>query len=221
MQMFEIYIAKAAENSGLIATREIYQRAIEVLPDQATARMCIRFANMERKLGEIDRARALYAHASQFCDPRVHADFWQAWKDFEAETGSDDTFRKWSHSVARWPGRPLNTAPVDNAPCLGSASADPFAFFAHHFLIIHRGDAPDPSQCTGQVQHGSVVPGGANTRISGRKDHRKRTRCRRGRDGCRRAGERSARARFRCCEARERAATAAGGVYCERGRDPD
>ncbi|KAH7107717.1 protein prenylyltransferase [Auriculariales sp. MPI-PUGE-AT-0066] len=92
--MFEIYIAKAAENFGLPATREIYQRAIEVLPDQPTAKMCVRFANMERKLGEIDRARSLFAHASQFCDPRVHAEFWQSWKDFEAETGSDDTFRE-------------------------------------------------------------------------------------------------------------------------------
>lgn len=33
--------------------------------------MCIRFAELERKLGEIDRARAIYAHCSQMCDPRV------------------------------------------------------------------------------------------------------------------------------------------------------
>jgi len=33
--------------------------------------MCIRFADLERKLGEIDRARALYAYCSQICDPRV------------------------------------------------------------------------------------------------------------------------------------------------------
>lgn len=26
---------------------------------------------MERKLGEIDRARAIYSHCSQICDPRV------------------------------------------------------------------------------------------------------------------------------------------------------
>ena len=33
--------------------------------------MCLRFADLERKLGEIDRARAIYAHCSQICDPRV------------------------------------------------------------------------------------------------------------------------------------------------------
>lgn len=49
---------------------------------------------MERKLGEIDRARAIYAHASQFCDPRVTQNFWSEWNTFEIETGSEDTFRE-------------------------------------------------------------------------------------------------------------------------------
>lgn len=33
--------------------------------------MCQRYADMERKLGEIDRARAIYVHCSQICDPKV------------------------------------------------------------------------------------------------------------------------------------------------------
>jgi len=56
--------------------------------------MCLRFAALERKLGEIDRARAIYAHASQFCDPRVNPRFWNEWNTFEIETGSEDTFRE-------------------------------------------------------------------------------------------------------------------------------
>lgn len=84
--MFTIYIAKAAANFGLPATRPIYERAIEVLPDRQTAEMCRRFAAMERKLGEVDRARAIYAHASQFCDPRVEPDFWAEWNAFESES---------------------------------------------------------------------------------------------------------------------------------------
>ena len=31
----------------------------------------MRFAELENKLGEIDRARAIYAHCAQICDPRV------------------------------------------------------------------------------------------------------------------------------------------------------
>ena len=92
--MFVFYIAKAAANFGLAATRPIYERAIEALPDRQTAEMCLRFAELERKLGEIDRARAIYAHASQFCDPRTHTEFWKQWNQFEIETGSEDTFRE-------------------------------------------------------------------------------------------------------------------------------
>lgn len=64
------------------------------LPDRQTAEMCLRFAALERKLGEIDRARAIYAHASQFCDPRTNPQFWSEWNTFEIETGSEDTFRE-------------------------------------------------------------------------------------------------------------------------------
>ena len=92
--MFTIYIAKATENFGLPATRPIYERALEVLPNRQTAQMCLRFASLERKLGEIDRARSIYAHASQFCDPRVDPKFWAEWNSFEIETGSEDTFRE-------------------------------------------------------------------------------------------------------------------------------
>jgi pre-mRNA-splicing factor SYF1 len=93
-EMFSIYIAKATANFGLPATRPIYERALEVLPDRQTAEMCLRFAALERKLGEIDRARAIYAHASQFCDPRINPQFWSEWNTFEIETGSEDTFRE-------------------------------------------------------------------------------------------------------------------------------
>ena len=93
-QMFAIYIAKATENYGLPATRPIYECALEVLLNRQTAQMCLRFAQLERKLGEIDRERAIYAHASQFCDPRVNPKFWAEWNSFEIETGSEDTFRE-------------------------------------------------------------------------------------------------------------------------------
>jgi hypothetical protein len=84
--MFSIYIAKATANFGLPATRPIYERAIESLPDKQTAEMCRRFARMERKLGEIDRARAILAHASQFCDPRIEPEFWAEWNAFESKS---------------------------------------------------------------------------------------------------------------------------------------
>ena len=99
---------------GITATREIYEKAIESLEEERAVRdMCLRYADLERKLGEIDRARAIYSHCSQMCDPRVrkpehfhictqsvlvliqiHGDFWQTWKEFEIKHGNEDTMRE-------------------------------------------------------------------------------------------------------------------------------
>lgn len=39
LQMFNIYLIRAAESFGVTNTREIYERAIEVLPDQGARYM--------------------------------------------------------------------------------------------------------------------------------------------------------------------------------------
>lgn len=44
---------------------------MQVLGDEQAREMCLRFADMECKLGEVDRARAIYTYCSQICDPRV------------------------------------------------------------------------------------------------------------------------------------------------------
>jgi len=56
--------------------------------------MCLKFADMEKRLGEIDRARAIYGHASQFCDPRTTPSFWSKWEAFEVQHGNEDTFKE-------------------------------------------------------------------------------------------------------------------------------
>lgn len=93
-EMFDFYITKSASNFGLTSTRPIYERAIATLPDKEAKDMCLKFAEMERRLGEIDRARAIYGHASQFCDPRTNAEFWQKWEAFEVQHGNEDTFKE-------------------------------------------------------------------------------------------------------------------------------
>ncbi|KAK2704962.1 pre-mRNA-splicing factor syf1 homolog isoform X2 [Artemia franciscana] len=93
-EMYNIYIKKAADMYGVTKTRPIYEKAIEQLNETQSREMCIRFADMERKLGEIDRARAIYLHCSQICDPRITEDFWQTWKEFEIKHGNEDTMRE-------------------------------------------------------------------------------------------------------------------------------
>jgi len=92
--MWSLYIERAAAMFGVTHTRELYSEAIEELPDREARAMCIKFAALERKLGEIDRARAIYSHCSQLCDPRSTQKFWKTWNDFELRHGNEDTFRE-------------------------------------------------------------------------------------------------------------------------------
>lgn len=80
----------------LMYTREcILQQAIESgLPDKDVKTMCMKYAELEKSLGEIDRARAIYVFSSQFADPRSDADFWNKWHEFEVQHGNEDTFRE-------------------------------------------------------------------------------------------------------------------------------
>lgn len=92
--VFVMYIKKTEENFGVTRTRPIYEKAIEVLPEDKVRVMCVRFAEVERKLGEIDRARAIFAHGAQYCDPQRVLSFWKYWHDFEVQHGNEDTFRE-------------------------------------------------------------------------------------------------------------------------------
>jgi len=95
MEIYDLYIARAAENFGVPKTREIYEQAIESgLPDKYVKIMSMNYADLERKLGEIDRARAIYVYASQLADPRSDPEFWNKWHEFEVQHGNEDTFRE-------------------------------------------------------------------------------------------------------------------------------
>lgn len=93
LDMFRAFVKKAQKFFGVAKVREVYERAVAKLADKYVAPLCLQFAAMETKLGEYDRARAIYAHASQFSDPRQHeADFWQVWHAFEVAHGSEHSF---------------------------------------------------------------------------------------------------------------------------------
>ena len=67
---------------------------MEELPDDAAREMCVRFAETERVLGEIDRARQIYTYCSQISDPRVAKVFWDKWSEFEVKHGNEDTMKE-------------------------------------------------------------------------------------------------------------------------------
>lgn len=61
LEMYQTYIAKAGEYFGVTKTRSIYMDAIKELPDLEAKKMCLKFAELERALGEVRLV---------FCTPR-------------------------------------------------------------------------------------------------------------------------------------------------------
>ncbi|KAI3869996.1 hypothetical protein MKX03_010290 [Papaver bracteatum] len=107
--------AKLEEDHGLAKrAMEVYDQAIKALPSKEKLQMydiyiapieselasenvktmCMKYAYLEKSLGEIDRARAIYTLSSQFADPRLDNDFWSRWHEFEVKHGNEDTFRE-------------------------------------------------------------------------------------------------------------------------------
>lgn len=70
---------------------------MEVLEADQILDVGLKFAAIERKLGEIDRSRAILLHLSQFCDPNKPEfveTFWKIWDDFELYHGNEDTYKE-------------------------------------------------------------------------------------------------------------------------------
>eukprot|EP00903_Cladosiphon_okamuranus_P006058 g5973.t1 len=94
LDMFRLYVAKVESWYGVTQTRQVYEKAIKDLNEEGAREMCVAFAMVEQKLGEIDRARAVFSHGSQFADPRRATPYWQAWHEFEVAHGNEETFRE-------------------------------------------------------------------------------------------------------------------------------
>ncbi|KAJ8904211.1 hypothetical protein NDN08_000736 [Rhodosorus marinus] len=96
--LYRVYAAKAVEMFGVTRTRTVFEDALETLTDKsALVEFTTRFASIEISLGEIDRARSIYAHGAQFADPdgaQQFSNFWALWDEFEVAHGSEDTYRE-------------------------------------------------------------------------------------------------------------------------------
>jgi pre-mRNA-splicing factor SYF1 len=93
LTMYRLYIKKIEANFGAMKTRPAYERAVNELDDDNVPKICIDFAEMETGLKEVQRARAIYKHGAQFCNPQREGWYWGRWKGFEEKYGNEDTFR--------------------------------------------------------------------------------------------------------------------------------
>lgn len=93
IQIFWYYIYKVTEYFGAIKTRDIFDKAMKIQPEKYIPDIGVKYAALERKQQEYERAREIYKYTAQFCNPLQHEKFWSIYKKFELLYGNDDTFR--------------------------------------------------------------------------------------------------------------------------------
>ncbi|EAY10843.1 hypothetical protein TVAG_258450 [Trichomonas vaginalis G3] len=91
-RVYHVWISAAMRIFGAIKARQVYDYAVNTLSGQEAADWCVRYAAMESKLKEFERARKIFIHGSQFADPAKCHDFWESYEKFETEHGTKDTF---------------------------------------------------------------------------------------------------------------------------------
>ena len=96
MEVIRLYVSKATDFFGVSKVRQVYEQFIQwpQISNEQCKALCLDYAELERKLGEIDRARALFSYASQFANPQDDPQFWDTWRSFEIEHGNESTFRE-------------------------------------------------------------------------------------------------------------------------------
>ena len=62
--IFNLLLAKSTQFFGIMKTRELFEKAFTVFKGSQLIQVGLRFAKLERKLGEIDRCRSIYEHLS-------------------------------------------------------------------------------------------------------------------------------------------------------------
>ena len=94
--LYVIYIARVTQRFGLTRAREVYEEAMQRLHQRHVLPLCLAYAKLELRLGEVDRARALYTYVSQWADAREARGqrVWREWEAFEVEHGNEETYRE-------------------------------------------------------------------------------------------------------------------------------
>lgn len=96
-EMFRFAVSKAKKLLGLSACRPVLESAISpatALLDDQVREFCLEFCGLEVALGEIERARTLFAYGAQLADPKREEKYWERWHEFETQHGNEDSFRE-------------------------------------------------------------------------------------------------------------------------------
>ncbi|SPJ11555.1 pre-mRNA-splicing factor SYF1, putative [Plasmodium sp. DRC-Itaito] len=94
IKFYKIFISKVSRAYGIQKAREAFEEAIQTLSDDSARQLCMIYIDMEYKLNEYERVRALYIYTAQYTNPLLYVDFYKNWREFEALHGNENTFRE-------------------------------------------------------------------------------------------------------------------------------
>ncbi|SOV17005.1 pre-mRNA-splicing factor SYF1, putative [Plasmodium sp. gorilla clade G2] len=94
IKFYKIFISKVSRAYGIQKAREAFEEAIQTLSDDSARQLCMIYIDMEYKLNEYERVRALYIYTAQYTNPLIYVDFYKDWREFEALHGNENTFRE-------------------------------------------------------------------------------------------------------------------------------
>lgn len=96
LELYQLLLSKTIQQSGIVYARPVYESAISsaALPLEALYQLSLDWAALEARLGEFERARAIYGHAGSLADPRCCPALWEAWSAFEVAHGDETSFRE-------------------------------------------------------------------------------------------------------------------------------
>eukprot|EP00767_Chilomastix_cuspidata_P004480 gnl/Chilomastix_cuspidata/4626.p1 GENE.gnl/Chilomastix_cuspidata/4626~~gnl/Chilomastix_cuspidata/4626.p1 ORF type:complete len:697 (-),score=300.18 gnl/Chilomastix_cuspidata/4626:518-2608(-) len=94
-----LHAARICDIYGPLSARGALLAAVndESLTAEARVALAQTLASVETAVGEVDRARAVFAHfalLSAACDEATRALFWNVWRQFEVTHGNSDTLRQ-------------------------------------------------------------------------------------------------------------------------------
>lgn len=97
-EILHVWVSTACRLYGAAKTREVYKFAVDLYGKKGEnikcAEWCIRFAKLETKLTEYDRARSIYIHGTQYADPSIFKDYWDEYENFEKSHGTKENYKE-------------------------------------------------------------------------------------------------------------------------------
>lgn len=90
-----VQAAFAYKHFGISEIRHVYKKALETLNGEALVPLGLELINVEKRYGEVDRARTLFKYMSQFVEPEYDTSgMWRSWEEFEIGFGNEDTYKE-------------------------------------------------------------------------------------------------------------------------------